>query len=491
MSGKLAIRSLVLLFSLISAIGAPAIARPYRPLVFVPGILGSTLDRNGKTIWGDQQSLLNFSELAVPLKESVAGSVKATGILKSISVLGAFKYHQYDSLYSTLGEIGYVEGVNLFSFPYDWRQSNFISADSLARFIDSEPALAGEFDIIAHSMGGIVVRIYIHQHSSAKRLQTLVNMGVPFQGSLSSLYTLEKGWGRAANSLAGGLSGIREVVLSFPSIYELLPRYRECCIYGVPGSGREFDIFSDDFWQRFASLPDKFKSESGRQFIKDQLANARALKALIEKPLPVGITERSVVGDLRDTISRVYFDQASGAAQEWQQERGDGTVVLVSAANGSLGRTDPSFISHQIIFTDDYVKVLIQRAFDADAGRFRNYAAPVASIRRTNREPIEIQGINIEVDPVLEVGGEGRVAIAVRSRQSLSRGDIDVSVTLSNGTAGVTPVTVVETTPDDPSIKMATFYATFAASSKAGTYQVVTQISGIGVYDDYFLVVPK
>jgi pimeloyl-ACP methyl ester carboxylesterase len=215
---------IVVLLMLFLSSNLPASAKPYHPLVFVPGILGSILERDGKVIWGDQHSLFNFPELFIPFDQT-NGAIEATGIIKNIAVLGAFKIHQYDTLYETLKDIGYIEGENLFSFPYDWRRSNFNNADDLAHFIESKPALKGEFDILAHSMGGLITRIYIQQQGSSTRVRTLLNLAVPFQGSLSVLQTLEKGWGAPANRFAGGLPKIREVLLSFPSMYELLPRY--------------------------------------------------------------------------------------------------------------------------------------------------------------------------------------------------------------------------------------------------------------------------
>jgi hypothetical protein len=37
---------------------------PFRPLVFIPGILGTELlDEHGKVVWGDSSSLSNFEKL--------------------------------------------------------------------------------------------------------------------------------------------------------------------------------------------------------------------------------------------------------------------------------------------------------------------------------------------------------------------------------------------------------------------------------------------
>jgi len=65
-----------------------------------------------------------------------------------------------------LESIGYKENENLFLFGYDWRQSNATTAETLAAFIAGEPTLAGrEFDILAHSMGGLTARLLVSRHS--------------------------------------------------------------------------------------------------------------------------------------------------------------------------------------------------------------------------------------------------------------------------------------------------------------------------------------
>jgi pimeloyl-ACP methyl ester carboxylesterase len=468
----------------------PAAARPYRPLVFVPGILGSTLERDGKVVWGDQRSLSNFPELLIPFDEE-SGSINATGIIRSIAILGTIKIHQYDSLYETLKEIGYAEGENLFSFPYDWRKSNFNNADELDRFIESKPALQGEFDILAHSMGGLVTRIYIHKAGVSTRVRTLLNLAVPFQGSLSVLQTLEQGWGRLANKLAGGLPTIREVLLSFPSVYELLPRYPTCCIYGRPGAGREFDLLTEEFWQTYDVLPAMYKRANGKRFIAARLSKVRDLEEVVRRPLPPNVSERSVAGDLRDTASRVYLDPENRSPKIWQEERGDGTVVLMSASSGDVRRSEPAFASHQTIFNDDYVKILVQRSFDAAAGQFRDYAAPIPVIRREGRPPLEIQGLNLEVQPEIEIGENGRISLTVRTRQPIARGDIRVSLTIGDGEGPETPLEVSETTIEDARAQSATFQATFTSPAKPGLHQILARIPGIGTYDDYVLVLPK
>jgi pimeloyl-ACP methyl ester carboxylesterase len=77
--------------------------------------------------------------------------------------------------------------------PYDWRQSNFDTARELDRFVKSQPALSGaKFDVVAHSMGGIVTNIWALDEGGASRLHKDIYMGTPFQGSMNAFDTLSE-----------------------------------------------------------------------------------------------------------------------------------------------------------------------------------------------------------------------------------------------------------------------------------------------------------
>jgi len=61
------LRLFQLAFICLFALGPASIAKadgPQRPLVFIPGILGSELsDGSGNVIWGNRNSLSNYSSL--------------------------------------------------------------------------------------------------------------------------------------------------------------------------------------------------------------------------------------------------------------------------------------------------------------------------------------------------------------------------------------------------------------------------------------------
>jgi len=89
------------------------------------------------------------------------------GFLGSFEVSGTWIMdpilHVYDDLLATLEANGYVRDTTLFTFPYDWRNSNVDTALLLKQKINGVKAICNCFkvDIVAHSMGGLVTRQYV------------------------------------------------------------------------------------------------------------------------------------------------------------------------------------------------------------------------------------------------------------------------------------------------------------------------------------------
>ena len=75
----------------------------------------------------------------------------------------------YAPLMAQLSAIGYEEGATVFRFPYDWRNSNRVTAGLLRDRINQALAanrvgyLArdGKVDLLVHSMGGLITRVYV------------------------------------------------------------------------------------------------------------------------------------------------------------------------------------------------------------------------------------------------------------------------------------------------------------------------------------------
>src|SRR5262249_5302434 len=160
----------------------------FRPLVFIPGILGTELlDEDNNVIWGGASSLRNFEKLEIGGQSPVR--LHPGGLVETVNVLGPFwTIHQYDSLLTLLHGLNYQEGKNFFIFTYDWSQSNFDSAIELKALIDSDPNLRGkDIDILAHSMGGLIAQIFLRQNAdAAAHIKRLIGLGIPNRGSMNA-----------------------------------------------------------------------------------------------------------------------------------------------------------------------------------------------------------------------------------------------------------------------------------------------------------------
>ena len=175
-----------------------------RPVIFIPGILGSELvattdqfatipdGHGGSKVWfihtGDQLwPAINFmSGLDMDHFDRLKFKPNGTPYVeaRAASVL------DYDDARAWLNEAGYTDAT-LRLFPYDWR----FSAGS-GRHVEALDALiadlmaathADSVDIVAHSMGTMVTRSYLTRGALASHVAHAVLLGAPELGSTDAL----------------------------------------------------------------------------------------------------------------------------------------------------------------------------------------------------------------------------------------------------------------------------------------------------------------
>ena len=141
----------------VQATSSPPESSPPDPVIIIPGILGSS-DKNG--VW----------------------------VIDPI-------FHTYDDLIETLKANGYAEGANLFTMPYDWRQSNVLTAVQLENKIDEVQQICqcDKVDLVAHSMGGLVARQYIQSDRYENDVDQLIFLGTPHLGAPKAYLMWEGG----------------------------------------------------------------------------------------------------------------------------------------------------------------------------------------------------------------------------------------------------------------------------------------------------------
>jgi len=108
-------------------------------------------------------------------------------------------FHTYDNLMEAFIGAGYKESPadsqdkNLFTFAYDWRADNNLTAGLLKEKIEAVKNLTGrnKVDLVAHSMGGLVARSYIEGNSYQNDVDQLIFLGTPHAGSPESYLKYE------------------------------------------------------------------------------------------------------------------------------------------------------------------------------------------------------------------------------------------------------------------------------------------------------------
>lgn len=113
----------------------------------------------------------------------------------------------YDNLLTGFSRLGYVPGVSLFVFAYDWRRG----ADELAPMLAAEvrrirqlspektlsrsprPVDYSQVDMLCHSMGGVVGRAYIQSDNYTGAVNRLILVAAPQQGAIAAYFAYEGG----------------------------------------------------------------------------------------------------------------------------------------------------------------------------------------------------------------------------------------------------------------------------------------------------------
>ena len=450
---------------------AAAFEYPERnPVIVIPGILGSKLvdADTGTIVWGafgggaaDPETPEGVRLVALPMREgeplaALTDDVRPAGALDrvKIDVLGLpLELTAYAQILATLGIGGYRDQTlaqagairygtghfTCFQFDYDWRRDNVENARRLDAFVREKRAQVQReiasrfgvvdhdvhFDIIAHSMGGLVTRYFLRygtqdlppdgslpesSWAGTRYVDKVVLIGTPNAGSIQALHQLVEGadFGPLVPRYSPALVG------TFPSLYELLPRGRHGALVQVEGDGRGAgssaamkpqpvaDFLDPELWERMdwglASpaqdgelarlLPDVADAGARRRVALDHLrkslTRARQFHAALDAPgvLPPGLELHLIASDALATDAVSAVDPTTGALTHLATAPGDGTVTRASALmDERLGRatwsprlvspipwssvtflfTDHLGLTQDPAFTDNVLYLLLER----------------------------------------------------------------------------------------------------------------------------------
>ncbi len=247
------------------------------PVILIPGLMGSVLEsETGGEIWPGSLFDVLFSRYHhAALEINPETLLPDPGDVRAERITGKFAGRDfYSSIIETLETAGgftYAEPGqspaqgrrHYYIFTYDWRLDNVQTVRKLDEFVEqiradhADPDL--EVDIIAHSMGGMIARYYMRygtvdvttdnefpiNYYGEDRIRRIVLLGTPNLGSVESLKAF----------IVGRRIGFRtippEVLITFPSFYQLFPHPLNDWILNVDGAPMDVDPFNLSTWKRF------------------------------------------------------------------------------------------------------------------------------------------------------------------------------------------------------------------------------------------------
>lgn len=393
---------------------AQRIGADRNPVVVIPGILGSRLvERDTRQIvWGaftygsaDADYPDGARLVALPMREGaplsdLRDNIEPDGVLDSleanVSLFKVVALEPYRAIIEALAAGRYVDRdiakaearrslvgaapgpvdyaglhTTCFQFDYDWRRDVSESAAKLDALIRDASIAAAQargdttpvkVDVVAHSMGGLVLMYYLRYGTQplpadgslprltwagAANVEHAIIVGTPSAGSVLALKQLVEGtrYAPIAPEYRAALLG------TMPSIYQLLPRDRHRRVVDARTGAPIEGLFDAATWEKFRwgladprqdaylkwLLPDVPSAETRRRIALDELrkclARAEQFHRAIDAPvaLPPGLTLSLVLGDAEPTPSVLAVDPDTGALSVRERAPGDGTVTRASA----------------------------------------------------------------------------------------------------------------------------------------------------------------
>jgi len=242
---------------------------------------------------------------------------------------------------------------------------------------------------------------------------------------MDAVATPVEGWGWASRVLAGGSATIAKTVLSWPSLYELLPTYSGCCGSSGTESMADYSVFSQLPYATGPNAPDPAK-------VRAALQNRRDLDTLAQKGWPKHIIGRfkqcgdgaerdrlyMIAGDHNDTRRQVTI---SNGGLEYDLRRGDGTVLLRSASLNSPNQAWLSFSAHRSILDDDNVQAKLETILlrcQIALADF-NSVEPIVSLQRDAGGVVDIPVESASTNIIQEVSGDS-LLFSVKASLSVS-----------------------------------------------------------------------
>lgn len=252
------------------------------PVIIIPGISGSQIVNpvTNKTLWfsirRDKDDDLRLPMTSTNLTAN-RDSLVATDIIREVKLPVLPDVEVYQTLIDALIARGYTEAKwdspvaadVFYVFPYDWRRDNVETAQILFRKMSEaksrlkRPKL--KFDIIAHSMGGLIAR-YTAMYGAADlprvtarptwagaaHINKLMMFGTPNEGSFDSLEAITDGLPIIAERKLPLVDDFRpEDVLTTPAAFQLIPHQSSARFLDENLQPIRVDFYNPETWIKY------------------------------------------------------------------------------------------------------------------------------------------------------------------------------------------------------------------------------------------------
>lgn len=391
----------------------PQLPKGKLPVIIIPGLIGSELvnKETNDIVWFGLRRA-KTDDLRLPISTNIAenrDNLIPRDILRSVKL---FKFLPETEIYERLANTlettgGYTEGKwdaptetgyedTYYVFPYDWRRDNVENARLLIRRIDElkaklkKPKL--KFNIIAHSMGGIIAR-YAARYgdadlpsgaakprltwAGATDINKIFLVGTPNEGAISSLNSFVNGLGLLSASKLN-LPFIQDLskfdVFTIPAAYQLLPHDGTIRAFDENLKPLNIDLYNPLTWEKYGwtaySDPNFAKefSEDEQKQAKDYFRLVLSRAKRLNEALDSNVGAKSPVSlyflgsDCKPTLDAVviYRDPKKN---EWETlfrpktfVRANGTKVLANQMQKLFYAPGDSVVTQRSFLGENFIK---------------------------------------------------------------------------------------------------------------------------------------
>jgi len=345
------------------------------PAVVIPGIMGSRLHRpDGTPVWLNLRNAVGHYDLSLPLSlpfsasrdDLVPGPLLGTNAMMP----RLFGFTEYYDLLDILASAGFRAappaadggGPSYHVFSYDWRRDLVETVRRLDDYLEAMAEALGDpgarFNLIGHSMGGLVARYYLRYGTAepdaggvtwagARRIANLILVAVPNAGGVHAFEAMIYGnrVGLSHTTLAA------PVIARMPSVYQLLPPHGAAALVDHRLEPIDADLHDIATWDRYGwgpfaparrtlDLVEDSARERSLAFVTAALERAGAFhRALAREPVtPCPVRVVLLGGDCLPTLAHGIVPEKRGLPPRfvpWNVREND---VMFEAGDGRVTR---------------------------------------------------------------------------------------------------------------------------------------------------------